>query len=105
MPAVAETQESTENEDEWPKPSGRDWAYLLLILAVGTGYNWQKFGLAYAYGFHGVGEQAGNPIFEIGAAYPDLAENYRFLSGLAVLLPTAILGLFMGKITDNTNRV
>ena len=38
-------------------------------------------------------------------AYPEMAANYRFLSGLAVLLPTAILGIFMGNITDNTNRV
>jgi MFS family permease len=38
-------------------------------------------------------------------AYPELAANYRFLSGLAVLLPTAIIGIFMGRITDNTNRV
>ena len=87
------------------EPSSKDWQFLYLLLAIGIGYNWQKFGLAYAYGFRGMGELHNNPIYEMSYAYPEMAANYRFLSGLAVLLPTAILGIFMGNITDNTNRV
>ena len=34
-----------------------------------------------------------------------MPESYAFLSGLAVLLPTAIVGIFMGNITDKSNRV
>ena len=77
----------------------------MIILAVGTSYNWQKFGLAYAFGYHGVGDMYGNPFYEISAAYSQMPESYAFLSGLAVLLPTAVLGIFMGNITDKSNRV
>lgn len=75
------------------------------MFAIGVGYYWQIFVLAYAYGFRGLGELHNNPMFELRYAYPDLAANYRFLSGLAVLLPSAVVGIFMGAITDTTNRV
>jgi hypothetical protein len=73
--------------------------YLFFIMCIGTGYNWQKYALAYAYGFRSPG-QFGNPKFEITAEYPDLVTYYPILAGTAVLLPEIFFGIFMGTITD-----
>lgn len=66
---------------------------------------WQKFGMAYAYGFKGIGEQANNPFFELSSSYPELVSDFQYLSGLAVLAPSVLLGLFIGKLSDSVNRV
>jgi len=34
--------------------------------------NWQGKSLSYFYGFSGQGAMAGNPVFEISKAYPQL---------------------------------
>ena len=75
------------------------------MVLIGIGYNWQQIGIAYAFGFRGLGDMHNNPVFEISNAYPAIVENYGWLSGLAIYAPTAIIGIFMGQITDNTNRV
>ena len=37
---------------------------------------WQKFGMAYAYGFHGIGMEANNSFYELSSAYPETIANY-----------------------------
>ena len=66
---------------------------------------WQKFGLTYAYGFHGIGEKANDPFYELSAKYPEMVTDYQFLSGAAILGPVVFLGLFIGKLSDKVNRV
>lgn len=65
---------------------------------------WQKFGMAYAYGFHGIGMEANNSFYELSTAYPETIANYQFLSGAAVLAPALLLGLFVGKLSDSVSR-
>jgi MFS family permease len=48
--------------------------------------------------------QALNPIYEISAAYPQLAGQFGFLTGFAYTLPFAFCGLYFGKLTNKVNR-
>jgi len=64
----------------------------------------QQQGLGYIYGFKGTGIQAGNPHFEIGAAFPEMASQYGLLSGPAFSISYAIAGIFMGLLVDKYNR-
>lgn len=65
---------------------------------------WQRSIFSYAYGYTGLGIQAGNPIFEISTAYPNLSQYFGLLTGMAYTLPFAVFGLFVGKLTDTVNR-
>jgi len=47
---------------------------------------------------------AGNPIFEISTAYPQLKYWYGLLVGLIYTVPYSFFGLIAGKISDNVNR-
>ena len=44
-----ETEDKEDQENI--EPSARDWFYLLIICLIGTGYSWQKYQLAYAFGY------------------------------------------------------
>lgn len=64
-------------EEEYPEPVPKDWVYLIIILLVGVSYNWQKYSLAYTYGYQPSDPaMRGNPTFEIAADYTDLPANY-----------------------------
>lgn len=43
-------------------------------------------------------------MFEIGAAFPEMAANYGVLSGPAFSISYAIAGIFMGLLVGKTNR-
>jgi hypothetical protein len=44
----------------------------VIIIAIAIGNQWQRYTLAYTYGFTGDGDKAGDPYYEIKTAYPDL---------------------------------
>jgi hypothetical protein len=56
--------------------------------------------LTYAYGYTGIGVDAGNPKFEIAAAFPQLKEWYGSLAGPIYSLPYSFFGLVAGKLSD-----
>jgi MFS family permease len=92
--------------DADPEPSRQDWFYLLIITLIGTGYSWQKYSLAYAFGYQALDPaQHLDPKYEITAAYSELNAYYPILSGLAVLLPQMAFGIPMGTVADKVNRV
>jgi MFS family permease len=68
------------------------------------GNQWQRYTLAYAYGYTGTGDQKGDPKFEIVTTYPDLKDYYGVLSGLAFTGSFAVAGIFAGVISDKVNR-
>lgn len=82
------------------------YAYLVLaiIFLVRVVVNWQGKSLGYFFGFSGQGVLAGDPIFEIGKAYPKLGKYYGLLVGPAHTIPTAIFGLIAGGLTQTGNR-
>lgn len=82
------------------------YAYFVLaiVLVCRILVQWHRKGFTYAYGYTGLGEAAGNPIFEISASYPELATWYGLLAGLVYTLPYASFGLIAGKISDQVNR-
>lgn len=45
---------------------------LFIVLMCRIMVQWHRKGLTYAYGYTGLGAAAGNPIFEIATAYPEL---------------------------------
>ena len=47
---------------------------------------------------------AGDPKYEIRAAFPELFANYGLLSGPAFSVSYAISGIFIGIIVDKANR-
>jgi predicted MFS family arabinose efflux permease len=47
---------------------------------------------------------AGDPVYEIGKAYPQLGQYYGLLVGPAHTIPTAIFGLIAGSLTKTGNR-
>lgn len=65
---------------------------------------WHRAGLSYAYGYAGVGAQAGSKVYEISKFYPQLPKYYGLMSGLFYTLPYASFGLIAGKISDKVNR-
>jgi predicted MFS family arabinose efflux permease len=64
----------------------------------------QQQGLGYIYGFVGTGLKAGNPAFEISAAFPELIGSYGLLSGPAFSISYAIAGIFMGLAVEKMSR-
>ena len=58
--------------------------------------------IGYAYGYKGL--IAGDPFFEISAAYPQLEIYYGLLSGAAFTLAHSIASLFAGQFADRNNR-
>ena len=87
-----------------PKPTTYAWFCLLVIVLISIGNQWQRYTLAYAYGYKGSGVEAGDPKFEITSAYPDLASWYGLLSGLAFTASYATFGIFGGVLSDKVNR-
>mmetsp|Transcript_7828 Transcript_7828/g.13124 ORF Transcript_7828/g.13124 Transcript_7828/m.13124 type:complete len:266 (+) Transcript_7828:444-1241(+) len=88
------------------KPGWKEWLYLAIIALTGISYNSQKYSLPYAFGYHSDDPlQMNNPFFQISVEYPELATYYPLLSGFAVLLPQAFVGIYTGVLTDKVNRV
>lgn len=56
--------------------------------------------LTYAYGYTGIGLDAGNSKFEITAAFSQLKEWYGSLAGPIYSLPYSFFGLVAGKLSD-----
>ena len=77
---------------------------LSLILLVRIMVQWHRKGLTYAYGYTGLGAAAGNPIFEIATAYPQLNGWYGLLAGLVYTIPYAGAGLVVGKMSEKYSR-
>lgn len=44
-------------------------------------------------------------MYEITTNYPDLVRDYKYLGGVPLLLPNVLFDLFVGKLSDNVNRV
>jgi MFS family permease len=65
---------------------------------------WQRKSIGYIYGFHGEGSKAGDPIYEITAAYPNIHQYYGSLSGLLYTIPMSIGGLSLGMIQGEMSR-
>lgn len=108
--AITETKTSEEecltqeeiNEKKF-KPA---YAYfvLFIVLMCRIMVQWHRKGLTYAYGYTGLGAAAGNPVFEIATAYPELKAWYGLLAGLIYTVPYSFFGLIAGKISDNVSR-
>ena len=77
---------------------------LAIILIVRVATQWQQKSLGYFYGYKGLGVQAGNAIFEISSAYPELNQYYGALVGLLYSVPYSVLGLVAGAATSYFNR-
>lgn len=65
---------------------------------------WQRKSLNYAYGYTGLGAQAGDPTYEIRTQWPQLNQYYGLLTGLVYTVPYSFFGLVAGKISDSVNR-
>jgi len=44
---------------------------------------------------------AGNPMYELTTAYPEVLKYYGLLSGSAFTLSYSVMGIFAGRISDN----
>lgn len=92
---------------EVDKPKFKPWAayfVLALVLLGRITLVWHRKGLAYTYGYTGIGELAGSAKFELASAYPELKNWYGLLSGLLYTIPYAGMSLFGGQLTDKVNR-
>ena len=56
------------------------------------------------YGYRGVGLDAGNPLYEITASYPQMNKYYGLLSGAGFSLSYAVAGILWGIAADKYNR-
>lgn len=77
---------------------------LFIVLVCRIIVQWHRKGLTYAYGYTGLGLDAGNPFFEIAADYPPLKNWYGMLSGLIYTVPYSFAGLIAGNMSDKVNR-
>lgn len=80
------------------------WLVLAFVVFVRVMVQSQRAIFSFAYGYTGLGEQAGNVVYEISAAYPQLKQYFGLLTGLAYTLPFASFGLVVGGLTDTANR-
>lgn len=80
------------------------WFVLLFVVLVRVMVQSQRAIFSFAYGYTGLGVQAGNPNFELATAYPELRKMFGTLTGLAYTIPYAGFGLIVGKMTDTTSR-
>lgn len=59
----------------------------------------------YSYAKHEVGERAGDPIYELTAAFPDLNDFYfGLISGMEYNTPLAIFSIIAGAYTVRFSR-
>lgn len=95
-----------EKKEEPPKPnfSWYSWVVLAFVVFVRVMVQSQRAIFSFAYGYTGLGAQAGNIAYEISAAYPQLKQYFGLLTGLAYTLPFASFGLVVGGLTDTANR-
>lgn len=78
----------------------------MLIMLISVGNQWQRYTLAYTYGYNGDDGsiQKGNPKYEIKTEYPDIVSYYGLLSGIAFAASYSICGIFAGVLSDKVNR-
>lgn len=93
-------------KEELAKKFKPAYAYfvLFIVLACRIMVQWHRKGLTYAYGYTGLGIAAGNGLYEISTAFPQLKQWYGLLAGLIYTIPYASFGLIAGKISDQVNR-
>lgn len=60
--------------------------------------------IGYAFGYEGLGLQAGNPEFMIRAAYPLLANYYGIVASLLFSLSYSTVGVFAGNLCKTVSR-
>lgn len=63
-----------------------------------------KNGIGYAYGYHGIGHQAGNPVFELKAAFPKIEQYYGIIAELLLSIPYAFSNIFMSDLSKVWNK-
>jgi MFS family permease len=80
------------------------WVVLAVLILVRISHQMSQQQLGYIFGFKGEGDKAGDPFYEITAAFPDLFANYGLLSGPAFSTSYCIAGLFGGALVDRFNR-
>lgn len=69
---------------------------LFLMLFARVQNQWSRQTLGYAYGYQGVGSNAGDPKYEIAQAFPTMNAHYGLLSGAAFTIAYSISGIFAG---------
>jgi hypothetical protein len=67
---VVESNEDSKEEKKSKFNPTYSYLVLAIILIVRVATQWQQKSLGYFYGYKGLGDQAGNAIFEIASAYP-----------------------------------
>jgi hypothetical protein len=77
---------------------------MFLIVASSVITNWGANIFQYTFGYQGIGLQANNPIYEISSSFPELAQWFGIIGGLAYLLPLSITGVFAGIYSDKHDR-
>lgn len=103
---VIDAEKAAVEKDDPSKKFNPLYAYfvLFIVLACRIMVQWHRKGLTYAYGYTGLGIAAGNGLYEISTAFPQLKQWYGLLAGLIYTIPYATFGLVAGKISDNVNR-
>ena len=99
-----ENQDSEEDETVQNEPPEEEkfynnrsdiyaWSVLSLLLLLRIAFMWQRKSFNYIYGYKGDGPHAGDPFYEILAAYPTMDQYYGTLAGLAFTVPDSLAGL------------
>ena len=60
--------------------------------------------IGYAFGYEGLGIQAGNPEFMIRAAYPQIVNYYAIIASFLFSLSYSTVGVFAGNMTKTMSR-
>lgn len=83
----------------------KSWWFLALVTLIGVSNYQQSLIFAYSYAKHEVGVKAGDPIFELSSAFPELNDFYfGLIGGLEFNLPLAIFSLVAGAYTVKLSR-
>ena len=102
---VINGQEIEFDEDGEMRAPKKSWYYLILVTLIGVSNYQQGMIFPYSYAKHEIGEKAGNGIFELSSAFPELNDFYfGLISGIEYNLPLAIFSIIAGAYTVRTSR-
>ena len=86
------------------KPGPYAYMVLMFVLFTRISYSVNKNAISYAYGYKGVGAQAGSEVFEITTAFPQLSQYYGIIASLMFGMTYACSNIFMSDFSKRWNN-
>ena len=95
--------DSQPEQSKW-KPTIYTWFVLFMAFLIRCNHQQNRVMIGYAFGYEGLGIQAGNPEYMIRAAYPLMVNYYGIIASFLFSLSYSTVGVFAGNLTKTVSR-